>query len=91
MGAEEQAAAWACDLMILPEYWNRGGFPLLMREISRGYPLALVSRRARMLLVPATLLMQVGILALLGPAFYEILACNVFWVPWTRALTVDQS
>ena len=42
MGAREQPAAWACDLMILPEYWNRGGFPLLMREIARGYPLALV-------------------------------------------------
>src|SRR5437867_3832276 len=42
MGAEAQPAAWACDLMILREYWNRGGFPLLMREISRGYPLALV-------------------------------------------------
>jgi GNAT acetyltransferase-like protein len=38
----EQPAAWASDLMILPEYWNRGGFPLLMREMARAYPVALV-------------------------------------------------
>lgn len=40
--AREQPAAWASDLMIAREYWNRGGFPLLMRELCRGYPLALV-------------------------------------------------
>ena len=37
-----QPAAWAADLMIDPEYWNRGGFPLLMREFACAYPLALV-------------------------------------------------
>jgi hypothetical protein len=37
-----QPAAWASDLMINPEYWNRGGFPLLMREFARGYPIGLV-------------------------------------------------
>jgi hypothetical protein len=37
-----QPAAWAADLMINPEYWNRGGFPLLMREFARGYPIGLV-------------------------------------------------
>jgi hypothetical protein len=42
MAGREQAAAWAADLMIDPEYWNRGGFPLLMREFSRAYPLGLV-------------------------------------------------
>jgi hypothetical protein len=39
---KRQPAAWASDLMINPEYWNRGGFPLLMREFARGYPLGLV-------------------------------------------------
>ena len=37
-----QPAAWASDLIIDPEYWNRGGFPLLMREFARGYPIGLV-------------------------------------------------
>jgi hypothetical protein len=41
-GGTRQPAAWASDLMINPEYWNRGGFPLLMREFARGYPLGLV-------------------------------------------------
>jgi hypothetical protein len=51
-----------------------------------GYPLALVSRRARALLVPGTLLMQLGIRVLLGPTFLHMMACNVFWVPWERLL-----
>jgi hypothetical protein len=42
MLAKEQPAAWASDLMINRDYWNRGGFPLLMREFCRGYPLGLV-------------------------------------------------
>ncbi len=49
-----------------------------------GYPLALVSRRARRLLVPSVLLMQVGIRVVLGPSFVTWMLCNVFWVPWDR-------
>jgi hypothetical protein len=49
-----------------------------------GYPLALVSRRARVVLVPGMLLMQLGIRVLLGPTFFAMMACNVFWVPWDR-------
>ncbi len=49
-----------------------------------GYPLALVSRRARVLVVPGALLMLIGIRVLLGPTFYEILICHVFWIPWDR-------
>lgn len=51
-----------------------------------GYPLALVSRRARMVLVPGMLLMQLAIRVLLGPTFFPMMACNVFWVPWDRVL-----
>jgi len=47
-----------------------------------GYPLALVSRRARLLVVPGALLMQMAIRVLLGPTFVELMVCNVFWVPW---------
>jgi hypothetical protein len=46
------------------------------------YPLALVSRRARALLVPSVFLLQVNIALLLGPRFYEFLICHLFWVPW---------
>lgn len=51
-----------------------------------GYPLALVSRQARVVLVPGMLLMQLGIRVLLGPTFFPMMSCNVFWVPWDRVL-----
>lgn len=48
------------------------------------YPLALVSVGARVVIVPAVFLMQVGIRALMGPTFNQYLICNLFWVPWDR-------
>ncbi len=51
-----------------------------------GYPLALVSRAARAVVVPGALLMQLGIRVLLGPTFFHMMAANVFWVPWERLL-----
>jgi hypothetical protein len=54
-----------------------------------GYPLALVSRRARAVLVPGVFLLQVGIRALLGPSFVAWMLCNLFWVPWDRVLGLD--
>jgi hypothetical protein len=50
------------------------------------YPLALISRPARAVLVPGMLLMQLGIRVLLGPTFLHMMACNVFWVPWERVV-----
>jgi hypothetical protein len=47
-----------------------------------GYPLALFSRRARWFIVPGVFFMQVAIRLLIGPAFYQFLICNLFWVPW---------
>lgn len=51
-----------------------------------GYPLALVSRSVRRIVVPGTLAMQIGIRVLLGPTFLHMMTCNVFWVPWERLL-----
>lgn len=51
-----------------------------------GYPLALVSRWARAILVPGMLVMQLAIRVLLGPTFFPMMSCNVFWVPWDRIL-----
>jgi predicted DCC family thiol-disulfide oxidoreductase YuxK len=48
------------------------------------YPLALFSRRARYLLVPAGLGMLIGIRALMGPTFEQFMMCYVFWIPWSR-------
>ncbi len=47
-------------------------------------PLALFFRPARRVLVPSALAMLLMIRALMGPAFGQVLACSVFWVPWWR-------
>lgn len=45
--------------------------------------LSLVSRRARMVLVPAMFLTHIGVAALLGPQFFQFLSLYVFWIPWS--------
>jgi hypothetical protein len=54
--------------------------------IELGYPLAMFSRRAR-ILVPAALGMQLSIMILVGPNFKSMMAVNVFWVPWYNVRT----
>jgi len=46
------------------------------------FPAALISRRARIVLVPAAIGMLVAIRLLMGPTFGGFLVVNVFWVPW---------
>jgi hypothetical protein len=64
--------------------------PRLLAAISLAtevcYPLALFSRRARLVLVPAGIAFLVGIRLLMGPTFEPFVICNVFWVPWTQVL-----
>lgn len=48
------------------------------------YPLALISRRARWVIVPTVFVMQVGIRVLMGIAFDEYLICNLFWISWSK-------
>jgi len=50
------------------------------------YPLALFSRTARLVLVPAGLLFLLGIRTLMGPTFEQFMLCYIFWVPWERVL-----
>ena len=52
------------------------------------FPLALFSRRARYVLVPAGLAFLVGIRTLMGPTFEQFMICYVFWVPWSRVFAV---
>ncbi|HEX7118968.1 MAG TPA: DCC1-like thiol-disulfide oxidoreductase family protein [Longimicrobiales bacterium] len=54
--------------------------------VELAYPLALFSHRARWLLVPAILAMQIGIRIILGPRFVQFMICNLFWVPWDRVV-----
>jgi hypothetical protein len=48
------------------------------------YPLALVSRRARAVLVPASLLMLAGFAIFFGPRFTTFALLSAAWVPWDR-------
>ncbi len=62
----------------------------LLAAISLGtelfYPLALFSRRARAVFVPAGIAFLIGIRLLMGPTFEPFVMCSVFWVPWTALL-----
>ncbi len=64
---------WVCSLLALGTM-----------VCETGYPLALISRWARWIIVPSVFLMQVGIRLFMGPVFTQCLIANLFWVPWDR-------
>ena len=45
-------------------------------------PLALFSRRAKLLIIPGLLLFQLGNYFIIGVSFMKFLPCYMFWVPW---------
>ena len=47
------------------------------------FPLALFSRRLRLMLVPAMFVMQANIALLMGIYFWPFMAGYAFWVPWS--------
>jgi len=57
---------------------------LMVVAIETLFPLALVSRHARSLFVPAGFAMLLGIRVLMGPTFEQFMMCYVFWVPWAQ-------
>jgi hypothetical protein len=54
--------------------------------IELGYPLALLHRRSRWVLLPAMVGLLVGFRVLMGPWFGTFILAHVFWVPWSRWL-----
>jgi hypothetical protein len=80
----EPLTSWGLTIAAYP--WA----PRLLAAISVAteifYPLALFSRRARIVLVPAGIAFLVGIRLLMGPTFEPFVICSVFWVPWTVML-----
>lgn len=48
------------------------------------FPLALISRRARWIIVPAMTSIQIGIAIILGPGFRQFMLVYLFWIPWDR-------
>ena len=50
------------------------------------FPLALFSRRARTILPPALLAMQLGIGLVMNVWFWPFMFCYLFWIPWDRTV-----
>jgi hypothetical protein len=72
----------SAGLWIAAHPWIARGTASLALLIELCFPLALVSRMARVVLVPAAFCMLVGIRVLMGPTFGAFLIASVFWLPW---------
>src|SRR5436190_5490018 len=73
-------ATWG--LFIAQHHWASGALAATAVATELLFPLALVSRTARAVLVPAAFAMLVSIRVLMGPTFGGFLVANVVWVPW---------
>jgi HTTM domain len=69
-------------LVIAQHQWASRGLAAAAVATELLFPLALVSRTARAVLVPAAFAMLVSIRVLMGPTFGGFLVANVVWVPW---------
>lgn len=52
--------------------------------VELSYPLALVSRWARVIVVPGMIASLIGFRVLMGPEFAPLLLASAFWVPWEQ-------
>ncbi len=76
---------WAPYLARVPWLCNLLAFLVVVVELS--VPLALLSRRCGLLLVPAAYCLHVAIYVLIGPQFLHMITCYVFWVPWQQVFS----
>src|SRR5207249_2194720 len=81
-GNDDPLTSWG--LSVAQHGWLCRLLAAVTIAIEVGFPLALISRRARWILVPAELGMQIGIRVLMGPSFEQFVICYLFWVPWDR-------
>jgi predicted DCC family thiol-disulfide oxidoreductase YuxK len=79
-GVEAPPTGWALRLAQHPAICRAMAATSLLFELAM--PLALFSRRARRVVVPGILAVQIGIAVLMGPDFLRFGFCYVFWVPW---------
>jgi hypothetical protein len=69
-------------LLIAQHHWASSALAAAALATELLFPLALVSRTARAVFVPAAFAMLVSIRVLMGPTFGGFLVANVVWVPW---------
>lgn len=62
--------------------WLARGMGLATLFLETGYPLAMFSRWARLIFVPGMVLSVIGFRVLLGPSFFPLILCHVFWIRW---------
>jgi len=80
--ADQPMLDWG--LWIASHRWLSRALALGTVVVETLFPLALVSRRLRPVLVGAALAMQVGIQFVMGPDFDIFIWSYLFWVPWDR-------
>jgi len=51
-----------------------------------GYPLALFSRRLRLVFVPGLIMSVIGFKYMISPDFRQLLYLSLFWVPWGQLI-----
>jgi hypothetical protein len=69
-------------LWIADRPWLSRGLAGASLAVELGFVLAVFSRTARFVMVPAAFLMLIGIRILMGPTFGGFLVANVFWINW---------
>lgn len=69
-------------LWIARRPWAAQGLAAVTLVLELGYPLAMFTRKARLVFVPGMLLGVLGFRVLMGPSFFPLILCHVFWVRW---------
>jgi hypothetical protein len=75
---------WGAHIGSHPMLCHLLAFMSLTLELT--YPLALFSRRLRWIIFPSGMLMQLSIGVLMGPTFYQMMICQLLWVPFDRVV-----
>lgn len=75
----EPLANWGLWIARHPWASHLLSFMGLATELS--YPIALFSKRLRYLIVLGGTMMQTGIAVLMGPNFYQMILCQLLWLP----------
>jgi predicted DCC family thiol-disulfide oxidoreductase YuxK len=64
--------------------WASHGMAAMGIGLELSYPIALFSRRLRYLIMASGMMMQTGIALFMGPNFYQMILCQLLWLPLDR-------
>jgi len=85
----EPLTRWA--VFVARHDWLAQGLAAALVAIEALFPLAVISRYARYILVPAGVCLLIGVRVLMGPTFEPFLIGCVFWVPWKEVAFADRA